>query len=87
MKTLQAQAAKIKSKLENLEAEGESGAGLVKVTVSGFGKIKTLTISDEAKNENSEILSDLIAVAVNQANDKLEEKRSDVMPGGMSSFF
>jgi DNA-binding protein YbaB len=87
MNNLKAQAAKIKGSLENLKAEGSSGGGLVKVTVSGFGKVEELVITDEAKNEDSEILCDLIKVAINQANVSLEEKRTEIMPMGMGSLF
>lgn len=87
MKNIKAQAAKIKDSLENLEAEGSSGGGMVKVRVSGFGKVNELIITDEAKDEDAEILSDLIKIAINQANYLLEEKRADIMPMGMGSFF
>lgn len=80
LKGLQEKAAKIKAQIDNLEATGESGGGLVKVTISGMGQIKSIKISDEAMKEDSEFLEDLILAASNQANEKLEAERSKIVP-------
>jgi DNA-binding YbaB/EbfC family protein len=66
---------KIKEEMENLQqrlgqihADGDAGAGMVKVKVNGKMEIVSCTISDEAlKLGDKEMLEDLIRAAVNQA--------------------
>jgi len=63
---------KLQSKLAQLHAEGEAGAGMVKVRVNGHMEVLKCTISDEAlKANDKEFLEDLIAGATNQALKKV----------------
>ncbi len=64
---------KAQEEIAKLEVTGESGAGMVKVTMTGKHDIKKIDI-DEAVMDDKEMLEDLIAAAVNDANRKVEEQ-------------
>ena len=61
------------------EVHGESGAGLVKVTMNGRHEVKRVQIDDSLLREDKEILEDLIAAAVNDAVHKVEKSNQAVM--------
>ena len=66
--------------LANLEVEGSSGGGLVKITVTGNGEEKKIKIDPSLmKPEESEILEDLIVAAFNEAKKKSEEASAEEM--------
>ena len=66
--------------LANLEVEGFSGGGLVKITVTGKGEVKKIKIDPSLmKAEESEILEDLIVAAFNEAKKKSEEASAEEM--------
>jgi len=56
------------------EVNGESGAGLVKVVMTGRHDVKKVIIDDSLMSEDKELLEDLLAAAVNDAVRKVEEK-------------
>ena len=64
-------------KIKNIEAEGEAGGNLVKVTLSGDYEIKSIIISDSAKKEDQEIIIDLIKAAYNNAKENLKKKSAE----------
>jgi DNA-binding YbaB/EbfC family protein len=84
---LMKQAAELKSKMEAMQAEldsaeveGVSGAGLVKVTLSGKGDLKGVKIDASLiKPEDKEVLEDLIVAAHADARRKLEALLQDKM--------
>ena len=66
--------------LANLEVEGSSGGGLVRITVTGKGEVKKIKIDPSLmKPEESEILEDLIVAAFNEAKKKSEEASAEEM--------
>ena len=69
---------KAQEEIARLEVEGESGAGMVKVLMTGKHDLKKVTI-DQAVMDDKEMLEDLIAAAVNDANRKVEEQSSSKM--------
>ena len=75
---------KAQNEIANLLVDGEAGAGMVKVTLTGKHDLKKVTI-DPGIMDDKEMLEDLIAAAVNDANRKLEEqtaaKMGDVQGG------
>ena len=72
-KEMQAKFQEMQEEMANLEAEGTSGAGLVTVTLSGKGEMKALTIDPSLlKEDEGEILEDLILAAHNDAKAKVE---------------
>ena len=66
--------------IAKLEIEGESGAGMVKVVMTGKHDLKKVTI-DPSIMDDKEMLEDLIAAAVNDANRKVEEQSASKMGG------
>ncbi|MBX9598682.1 MAG: YbaB/EbfC family nucleoid-associated protein [Burkholderiales bacterium] len=87
---------KAQEEVSRLEVEGESGAGMVKVIMTGKHDLKKVTI-DESVMDDKEMLEDLIAAAVNDANRKVEEQSQakmgsatagmPAMPGGFKFPF
>ncbi len=63
---------KMQDDLVNMEVHGESGAGLVKIIMTGKHDIKRVSIDDSLMTEDKEILEDLIAAAINDAVRKVE---------------
>jgi DNA-binding YbaB/EbfC family protein len=82
MKQAQEMQANMQSMQEQLaaaEVTGESGAGLVKVIMTGRHDVKRVTIDDSLMSEDKEMLEDLLAAAVNDAVRKIESKNRDEM--------
>ncbi|WP_200979730.1 YbaB/EbfC family nucleoid-associated protein [Echinicola sp. 20G] len=75
--------AKIKEKqaeLVHLTAEGESGAGMVKVVVNGHRKIVDIAIDDSLITpEDKDMLKDLIVAATNKAFESIDFKIKEEM--------
>ena len=70
---LQKKMAEAQNKLNDIEVEGLSGGGLVKVTSTAKGTLKRIFIDESLmKNDEKEILEDLIIAAINDAKQKGE---------------
>jgi nucleoid-associated protein EbfC len=78
---MQEKMAKMQEELANAESTGESGAGLVKVVMTGRHDVKRVSIDDSLLQEDKEILEDLIAAAVNDAVRKIEAASQSQMAG------
>ncbi len=70
---MQEQMQKVQEELAKAEVTGESGAGLVKVVMTGRHDVKRVQIDDSLLKEDKEVLEDLIAAAVNDAVRKVEQ--------------
>jgi DNA-binding YbaB/EbfC family protein len=70
---------KAQEELANSEVTGESGAGLVKITMTGRHDVKRVELDDSMMSEDKELLEDLLAAAVNDAVRKIEEKNQSQM--------
>lgn len=69
---------KLQSKMTQITAEGDAGAGMVKVKVNGRMEIVNCTISEEAfQGRDKEFLEDLIVGAANQALAKVRQSVAD----------
>lgn len=70
---LQKDMMKIKEEVDNTEFTGESS--LVKVTIKGTKEVVKVEIDakDGLEADDIEMLQDMIMVALNQANDKVDE--------------
>ncbi|RED15439.1 YbaB/EbfC family nucleoid-associated protein [Parasphingopyxis lamellibrachiae] len=76
---------KAQASLENIEVEGVSGGGLVKVRASAKGIIKGVQIDDSLMTpDEKQVLEDLIAAALNDARVKADAKSQEEM-GKMTS--
>ncbi len=80
------QAQQMQEKMQNLqeeiartEVQGEAGAGLVKITMTGRHDVKRVLIDDSLFREDKEVLEDLIAAAVNDAVRRVEQNQKDKM--------
>ena len=89
------QAQKMQEDMQNLQADLEqreytatSGGGLVEVTVDGKHLIKNIKISPDAVDpDDSEMLEDLVTVAVNEAISnaiKSSEEEMSAITGGLN---
>jgi len=76
---------KAQAELAELEVTGESGAGMVRVTLNGHHEAKRVTIEPKLLVEDSDMLEDLLVAAVNDAVRKIaarsQEKYSGLMSG------
>jgi hypothetical protein len=68
---------KAQEELANSTVVGESGAGLVKVTMNGRHDVKNVEVDADVLTEDKEMLEDLLAAAVNDAVRKIEAKNKD----------
>ena len=76
---MQEKVQKIQNEIANAEVTGESGAGLIKITMTGRHDVKKVEIDDSLLSEEKEILEDLVAAAVNDAVRKVENNQKDRM--------
>ena len=77
---LQNKMSEAQKKVEQLEAEGSSGGGMIKIIIDGKNLVKSVHIDDSLINsEEKEILEDLIVAAFNDAKEKIQKKISDEM--------
>lgn len=78
----------MQSELEQLEVDGQSGGGLVRVRLSAKGEMRALKIDPSLlKAEEVEVLEDLIVAAHGDARRKAETLMQDKMKeltGGLS---
>ncbi|MFC4626402.1 YbaB/EbfC family nucleoid-associated protein [Daeguia caeni] len=72
-KELQAKMKAMQDEIANMEVTASSGGGLVTITLSGKGTLSSVKIDPSlAKEDEVEILEDLIIAAHNDAKAKLE---------------
>lgn len=71
--------AKMQAKLAEIEIEGASGAGLVKVTMSCKYDVRRVLIDPSLLTDDKDMLEDLVAAAVNDAVRKVEAMVADKM--------
>lgn len=58
---------KMQEEIAQLEVTGESGAGLVKVTINGAHNCRRVEIDPSLLEDDKEMLEDLVAAAFNDA--------------------
>jgi DNA-binding YbaB/EbfC family protein len=77
---------KVQEEVAKMEVTGESGAGMVKITITGSHNVRRVSIDPSLMADDQEMLEDLIAAAFNDAVRRAEEqnkaKMADVT-GGM----
>ena len=76
-KELQAKMKSAQEMIKKIEVEGTAGGNLVTVVLTGNYEIKSIKISEEAKKEPLDIITDLIAAAYNDAKDNLKKKSNE----------
>lgn len=70
---------KLQEEAANATATGESGAGLVKVTMTGRHDVRKVEIDSSLMQEDKEMLEDLLAAAVNDAVRRVEQLSKEKM--------
>ena len=80
-KAMQANMEKAQAELAETEVTGESGAGLVRVTMTGRHEVRGIAIDDSLLGEDREMLEDLVAAAFNDARRKVEALSKEMMSG------
>jgi DNA-binding YbaB/EbfC family protein len=78
---MQASMQRAQEELASLEVTGESGGGLVKVTMTGRHEVRRIDIDDSLVGDDKDMLEDLVAAAVNDAVHKVEAASKEHMTG------
>ena len=76
---MQQKAQKIQDEIATAEVNGEAGAGLVKVVMTGQYDVKSVDIDPATMDEDKGVIEDLIASAVNDAVRRVENNRKERM--------
>ena len=71
---------KAQEELADLEVVGESGGGMVRITLTGRHDARGVSIDGSILNDK-EMVEDLVAAAINDAVRKVEEARNERMSG------
>lgn len=86
-KEMQTKMAEAEARLGTMEVEGGAGSGLVKITASGKGTIKTLKIDPTLLDpQEVEVLEDLLLAALHDVKaraDELAEEEMGKATGGL----
>ncbi len=83
---MQANMQRAQAEIAALEVIGESGGGMVRVTMTGKHEVKRVQIEPGVIGEDCEVLEDLVAAAINDAVHKTEAATQTKMAslmGGM----
>ena len=86
-KQMQEQFQKAQQDIASILVEGESGGGMVKISMNGRHDVLSVNINDSLLSEDKSVIEDLFAAAVNDSVRKLEEKNKETlgsMTGGMN---
>tara|TARA_R110001583_G_scaffold46360_5_gene145479 strand:- start:1628 stop:1957 length:330 start_codon:yes stop_codon:yes gene_type:complete len=72
---------KAQAEIAKTEVVGQSGAGLVKITLLGNHNVRKVEIDPSLFEDDKEMLEDLIAAAMNDAVRRVEEVNKSKMSG------
>jgi DNA-binding YbaB/EbfC family protein len=95
LQELQEQMGKVQEEIAAMQATGESGGGVVKVTANGRQQVLKIEIAKEVIDPNEpEMLEDLIVAAVNKAiertkeigEERMAEAARSMLPPGFPGF-
>jgi DNA-binding YbaB/EbfC family protein len=84
---IQGRMQQMQDELAALEISGQSGAGLVRITLNGKGEMRSVKIDPSLmKPDDAEIVEDLVLAAFQDAKGKVEgemQKRMQEVAGGL----
>lgn len=86
-KKIQEMMQKAQEELSKIEVTGESGAGMVKITLTAQHEVVKLILSDELLKEAKEVVEDLIKAAFNDANQKVVKITKEKVMSSNSRLF
>ena len=72
---------KLQVELADMEVEGQSGSGMVKIVMTGRHEVRRVAIDPRLLAEDREMLEDLVAAAVNDAARRVEAMTQEKMAG------
>jgi len=78
---MQANMQKAQEEIATMTATGESGGGLVKVTLTGRHEARRVEIDASLVGDDKDMLEDLVAAAINDAAHKIEALSQEHMAG------
>ena len=76
-KAIQEKMKEAQDQIKKIEVQGEAGGNLVKVVLSGDYELKSIMISESAKKESQDIITDLIIAAYNNAKENLKKRSAE----------
>ena len=77
---MQAKMEQMQERIGGMEAEGQSGGGLVRVTLNGKGYASRVSIDPSLmKEDEREVAEDLVTAAINDAKAKIEAATAEEM--------
>ena len=77
---------KLQEQFNSMEVEGQSGGGMVKVTMTCRHDVKRVNIDPSLLADDKEMLEDLVAAAINDAARKVEatvQEKMAALTGGL----
>ncbi|VAW64077.1 Nucleoid-associated protein YaaK [hydrothermal vent metagenome] len=83
---MQADMQKAQEEIANMEVEGQSGGGMVKVLMNGRHEVRRVELDDSLMGDDKEMIEDLLAAAVNDAVRRIETTSSEKMSGVTSGM-
>jgi len=83
---MQADMKKVQEDMARLTVTGESGAGMVKITMTCQHQVQALEIDDSLIGDDKEMLEDLIVAAFNDAVRRVERTIQEKFSGMASGF-
>ena len=76
---MQERVQKLEEEVAKTEVCGESGAGLVKITMTGRHDVRKVNIDSSLLGEDKDVLEELIAAAMNDAVRRAEKNQQEKM--------
>ncbi len=89
LRKMQRQMEEAQEKLEQTVFTGTAGGGVVSVDVKGSHEVVAIHIDPEAAKDDLEMVEDMLVLAMNDANKKIEaetQKTLGAFGGGMGLF-
>jgi DNA-binding YbaB/EbfC family protein len=83
---LQRNMQKAQEEIAQMEVVGESGGGMVKVTMTGKHEVKRVQIEPTVIGDDREMLEDLVTAAINDAVRRVETESQQRMSSLMSGL-
>ena len=83
---MQADMQKAQEEMANLTVTGESGAGMVRITMTCKHEVRALEIDDSLVGDDKEMLEDLIVAAFNDAVRRVEQTVQEKFSGMTSGL-
>lgn len=77
---------RMQEQIASMEITGEAGGGLVRVTMNGRHEARRVQIDASLMGDDREMLEDLVAAAINDASQKIEQHTKDKTAGLMGGM-